>query len=58
MDNKNLYTYCYVAESTDVGCKRKANEDFLDHFVCENGLVSVVCDGRSRRRCGCFTCGC
>ena len=45
MDNKNLYNYCHVAERTDVGCKRKTNEDFLDHFVCENGLVSVVCDG-------------
>jgi len=41
----NLYSYCNVVGNTDVGCKRAANEDWLTHFECSNGLVSVVCDG-------------
>lgn len=41
----NTYFYCHVEGNTDVGCKRKANEDWLDSFECENGLVAVVCDG-------------
>lgn len=43
MDSK--YSYCNVEGNTDVGCKRKANEDWLDTFECETGLVAVVCDG-------------
>ena len=43
MDSK--YNYCFVSERTDVGCKRKANEDNLVHFECPNGLVATVCDG-------------
>lgn len=39
------YSYCHVAQRTDVGCKRKANEDWLATFECDNGLVAVVCDG-------------
>lgn len=39
------YNYCHIAEMTDVGCKRKANEDWLSHFESPNGLVAVVCDG-------------
>lgn len=45
MQNKSLYNYCNVIGSTDVGCVRKNNEDSLDSFECDNGLVSVVCDG-------------
>ena len=44
MSTKDL-SYCHVAERTDVGCKRQANEDNLIHFECENGLVATVCDG-------------
>ena len=43
-DNKQFY-YCNVEGNTDVGCQRKANEDWYGHFECKNGLVSVVCDG-------------
>ncbi len=43
-DTKQFY-YCNVEGNTDVGCKRKANEDWYGHFECKNGLVSVVCDG-------------
>lgn len=39
------YNYCHIAELTDVGCKRAANEDWLTHFESPNGLVAVVCDG-------------
>lgn len=45
MSNNNTYYYCHVEGNTDVGCKRKANEDWLDSFECDNGLVAVVCDG-------------
>lgn len=45
MKNTNKYSYCNVVGDTNVGCKRKANEDWYAHFECENGLVSVVCDG-------------
>lgn len=40
-----LYSYCNVVGKTDVGCKRRVNEDWLDNFECRNGLVAVVCDG-------------
>lgn len=39
------YSYCHVVGQTDVGRKRKANEDNGGHFTTINGLVSVVCDG-------------
>ena len=45
MKETNLYRYCNVVGNTDVGCKRKANEDYFGHFKCSNGWVSVVCDG-------------
>lgn len=45
MKDTNQYNYCNVVGDTDVGCKRKANEDWYAHFECKNGLVSVVCDG-------------
>ncbi|MBR5777016.1 MAG: Stp1/IreP family PP2C-type Ser/Thr phosphatase [Bacteroidales bacterium] len=45
MKKNNLYDYCNVVGGTDVGCKRKANEDWYDQFQCDNGWVSVVCDG-------------
>lgn len=41
----NISAYCNVAELSDIGCKRKANEDYCGHFECDNGLVAVVCDG-------------
>lgn len=41
----NTYNYCHVAQLTDVGCKRKANEDWMASFKSPNGLVAVVCDG-------------
>lgn len=40
-----VFDYCHVAELTDVGCKRSANEDWYAHFESPNGLVAVVCDG-------------
>ncbi len=45
MEKQKAYFYCNVEGNTDVGCKRPANEDWLDTFECQNGLVSVVCDG-------------
>lgn len=39
------YNYCIAVGKTDIGRKRKANEDNGAHFVTKNGLVSVVCDG-------------
>lgn len=47
MDNNNNagFSYCNVVGQTDVGKKRKANEDHGGHFETLNGLVSVVCDG-------------
>lgn len=39
------FNYCHIAQQTDVGCKRPANEDWLANFESPNGLVSVVCDG-------------
>jgi protein phosphatase len=45
MTERKTYYYCNVEGNTDVGCKRKANEDWLDTFECQNGLVAVVCDG-------------
>lgn len=41
----NISAYCNIVELSDIGCKRKANEDYCGHFECDNGLVSVVCDG-------------
>ena len=37
--------YCQVVGLTDIGCVRKANEDFLGWSETKNGLVAVVCDG-------------
>lgn len=45
MSEKKQFYYCNVEGNTDVGCRRKANEDWYGHFECNNGLVSVVCDG-------------
>lgn len=45
MSNNNKYYYCHIEGNTDVGCKRKSNEDWLDSFECDNGLVAIVCDG-------------
>ena len=45
MNPNSKYDYCNVIGNTDVGCKRKANEDWLDSFECDNGLIAVVCDG-------------
>lgn len=45
MSGINQSSYCNVVGNTDIGCKRKANEDWLDYFECSNGLVAVVCDG-------------
>lgn len=39
------YNYCITVGKTDVGKHRKANEDHGAHFITQNGLVSVVCDG-------------
>ena len=44
-NNKSNYNYCNIVGATDIGCKRKANEDWLVNFECANGLVAVVCDG-------------
>lgn len=45
MKQSNQYNYCNVEGDTNKGCKRAANEDWYAHFECNNGLVSVVCDG-------------
>ena len=45
MNKNNPYYYCNVEGETNVGCKRKQNEDWLDTFESKNGLVAVVCDG-------------
>lgn len=45
MSGYEAYSYCNVEGKTDVGCKRPANEDWYGSFVCDNGLVAVVCDG-------------
>lgn len=42
---KEDFNYCHIAERTDVGCVRKANEDSMVHFECDNGFVAAVCDG-------------
>lgn len=39
------YNYCHIVGKTDVGKKRKANEDSMGDAVTRNGWVSVVCDG-------------
>lgn len=41
----NFDSYCLRAESTDVGRRRKANEDSCRTGITQNGLVSLVCDG-------------
>lgn len=40
-----MFNYCHVVGKTDVGRRRKANEDNMANAVTPNGLVSVVCDG-------------
>ena len=45
MSNNSPYYYCNIEGETNVGCKRIQNEDWLDSFECNNGLVAVVCDG-------------
>ena len=45
MSKTRPYYYCNVVGNTNIGCKRQTNEDWLDSFECENGLVAVVCDG-------------
>lgn len=42
---KNTFPYLNVVGQTDVGRKRKLNEDRGRHFECINGYVAVVCDG-------------
>lgn len=39
------YNYCITVGKTDIGKHRKTNEDHGAHFITQNGLVSVVCDG-------------
>lgn len=39
------YNYCVTVGKTDIGKHRKVNEDHGAHFITQNGLVSVVCDG-------------
>ena len=39
------YEYCNIVGQTDIGRKRKANEDSGGHFITINGYVAVVCDG-------------
>lgn len=45
MSVNNPYYYCNIEGETNVGCKRKQNEDWLESFECKNGLVAIVCDG-------------
>ena len=45
MNIQNLYNYCQVVGSTDVGRKRQANEDSMGARETKNGLAAVVCDG-------------
>lgn len=45
MENENSFSYCQIDKCTDVGRKRKANEDSMGTFETVNGLVLVVCDG-------------
>ena len=45
MNIQNLYNYCQVVGSTDVGRKRQANEDSMGTRETKNGLAAVVCDG-------------
>lgn len=37
--------YALFEEQTNKGLVRKANEDHLTHFECQNGFVAIVCDG-------------
>lgn len=45
MENENSFSYCQIDKCTDVGRKRKANEDSMGTFETVNGLILVVCDG-------------
>lgn len=45
MSVNNPYYYCNIEGETNVGCKRKQNEDWLESFESKNGLVAIVCDG-------------
>lgn len=45
MAKKNSYYYCNIEGLTNEGCRRPVNEDSMDWFECQNGLVAVVCDG-------------
>lgn len=40
-----LFNYCHVVGKSDIGRRRKANEDNMANAITQNGLVSVVCDG-------------
>lgn len=44
MDSQE-YNYCHIVGKTDVGRKRKANEDSMGDAITRNGRVAVVCDG-------------
>lgn len=45
MNTQEQYNYCRVVGCTDIGRKRKANEDSMGTRETKNGLVAVVCDG-------------
>lgn len=45
MKDGQSFGYCQIDSCTDVGRKRKANEDSMGTFETVNGLMSVVCDG-------------
>lgn len=42
---ESKYYYVNVVGKSDIGRRRKANEDNGGHFECQNGYVAVVCDG-------------
>lgn len=45
MKDDQSFGYCQIDNCTDVGRKRKANEDSMGTFETVNGLILVVCDG-------------
>ena len=45
MNTQEQYNYCRVVGCTDIGQKRKANEDSMGSRETKNGLAAVVCDG-------------
>lgn len=45
MKDDRSFGYCQIDNCTDVGRKRKANEDSMGTFETVNGLILVVCDG-------------